>query len=122
MKNNVLCRIAIGLGLGCLLTVSSVKADAAPLFQSFSCTSGIQQIVWDGGALYIDCIGQPNRFVAYTTAPCSGMFPISIDTIKIFESMATSALLSGKLLIISYATPASCQGTNGAINFLTLSK
>jgi hypothetical protein len=103
------------------VALSSVDAKAAPVIQNFSCSQGIQDIVWDGGGLYIDCIGQPNRFAAFSFSPCTGV-PGNIDNVKIFQAIATSALLAGKTLQISYATPASCQGTVGAVTSLLISR
>ena len=103
------------------VVLSAGEAKAAPTIQNFTCNQGIQDIIWDGGGLYIDCTGQPNRFAAYSFNVCNG-YVGNIDNIKIFQAIATSAMLSGKTLQISYATPASCQGTVGAITSLLLSK
>jgi len=42
-----------------------------------------------------------------------------MDTVKIWESMATQALLSGRKLVITYTTPAN-RGGIGWINILQL--
>src|SRR5256885_979359 len=118
MHKRTIGRLVVSFVLALVASFTISTAEAAPIIQTFSCTQGIQQIVWDGGGLYVDCVGQPNRFAAYSFNPCSGVFG-NIDNVKIFQSIATSALLSGKLLTISYATPASCQGTVGAITALT---
>jgi hypothetical protein len=123
MKKTLVGRLLVAVALALSVFGLSLEAQAAPVITSFSCTQGIQQIVWDGGALYIDCIGQPNRFAAFeNVSPCAGLAPESMDTIKLFQSLATSAMISGKLLIVTYATPASCQGTTGAVVSLSLSR
>jgi len=122
MTKTVARRLTMAMLLLAFIAISSSKAQAAPVFTTFSCTQGIQDIVWDGGGLYIDCIGQPNRFAAFTFSPCAGMGAQSVDTIKLFQSLAESAMISGKLLVITYATPASCTASVGAIGSLTLSR
>jgi hypothetical protein len=115
-------RLTMVMILAASVAVASRDAQAAPVIQAFSCTQGIQQITWDGGGLFIDCIGQPNRFAAYSFNPCTGVFG-TMDNIKVFEALATSAFLSGRLLVVTYATPASCVGGGvGAITALTISR
>lgn len=120
MKTKGLCRCLGALAIAAAV-LSASDAKAAPVIQSYTCSQGIQDIIWDGGGLYIDCTGQPNRFAAYSFNVCSG-YVGNIDNVKIFQAIATSAMLSGKTLQISYATPASCQGSVGAITSLLLSK
>jgi hypothetical protein len=120
MRTKFLVRFVGVMTLG-LVAFSSLDAQAAPVIQTFTCSQGIQDIIWDGGALYIDCIGQPNRFAAFSFSPCTGLAG-NMDNVKIFQGLATSAMLSGKQLQISYATPASCQGTVGAITSLLLNR
>jgi hypothetical protein len=121
MKELIVRTSSIVTILGMSLALST-DAQAAPVIQTFTCSQGIQQITWDGGGLFIDCIGQPNRFAAYSFNPCSGVFG-NIDNVKLFESLATATFLSGKTLILTYATPASCVGNNvGAITAVTLSR
>jgi len=106
---------------GFLMTSGAPDAQAAPTLASFSCSQGIAQITWDGGGLFIDCIGQPNRFAAFSFNPCTGVFG-NIDNIKVFEALATSALLSGKTLNITYATVGTCRADVGAITSLTITR
>jgi hypothetical protein len=115
-----LCRFVGALTLA-VVALSSADAKAAPVIQTFSCNQGIAFISYDGGGLYIDCVGQPNRFAAFSFSPCTGV-PGNIDNIKLFQAIATSAMLSGKQLNIWYATPASCQGTFGMITTLQLQR
>jgi hypothetical protein len=120
MRTNILRRLVIGIGmLVAFVALSPAQAQAVP---PFPCTQGIQQITWDTGGLFIDCIGQPNRFVAYA-APTCGLSG-GIDNIKLFEALATSAFLSGKTLIISYLAPNTpgCGNSLGLIGTLSLSR
>ena len=120
MKSKLLGRLLPMLALAwCGLT--SLRAEAAAIIQTYTCNQGIQDVIWDGGGLFIDCIGQPNRFAAFSFSPCSGIAG-NIDNVKIFQGIATSAMLSGKTLQIWYATPASCQGTVGVITTLQMSR
>jgi hypothetical protein len=93
----------------------SANASAAATFE---CTPvlahDMQDVIWDGGGLFIDCAGAPAsapRWTAILGNTCSGGAP-SIDTIKIWESLATEALLSGRKLVITYTTngAAGCTG------------
>jgi hypothetical protein len=87
---------------------------------TFTCNQGIQQVTWDG-RLFVDCIGQPNRFIAYpgATSPCPTLAHLSLDDAKVLETMAAAAFLSGKTLIVKYETSSACLG---AIYFLSLSR
>ena len=116
MRKNFIRRLVAGMALCALVATASAKAQAA----DFSCTQGIQQVVWNGGALFIDCIGQPNRFAAFSFARCAN-YTGHMDNMKLFEALATSAMISGKLLIISYLAPGTCDAV-GAITALTLSR
>lgn len=106
MRTKLLGRLA-GILVVALVSLSPGAAKATPVFQTFSCNQGIQYMTTDGSGLYVDCVGQPNRFVAFSFSPCSGIAG-SIDNLKMFETMVTTAMLSGKALNITYATPASC--------------
>ena len=116
---NIWRRASVVLALAGVSLAWATSAQAAPVITTFTCSQGIAQITWDGGGLYIDCVGQPNRFVAYNFNVCSGYFG-NTDNIKIFEGIANSAFLSGHTLVITYATPASCQGSVGAITALSI--
>jgi hypothetical protein len=106
--------------LGALLTISPTKAQALTT-SNFTCSQGIQQIVWDGGGLFIDCIGEPNRFVAYSFVPCSGVNG-SMDHVKIIEALASATFMSGRTLILTYAPPGQCVSGIGVITAVTLSR
>jgi hypothetical protein len=120
MKKHLLGAGLFVLAAAAGATIWAGRAQAAPVRTTFTCSQGVAQITWDGGGLFIDCVGQPNRFAAYSFNVCSGYFG-NIDNVKVFESIANSAFLSGHTLVISYDTPASCTGSNvGAITALTL--
>jgi len=118
MKTRLFCRLLGVLALA-LVAFSSVDANAAPVIQNFSCTQGIAFVTWDGGGLYVDCVGQPNRFAAFSFSPCTGVAG-NIDNVKLFQAIATSAMMSGKQLNITYATPASCKAGVGSITALQI--
>jgi hypothetical protein len=121
MRETLLRRSIPVVVLGALLAILPAKAQAAPTITSFTCTQGIQQVVWDGGGLYIDCIGEPNRFVAYSFNGCSGVIG-NMDNVKIFEALASAAFMSGRTLILTYATPGTCVSGIGVITAVTLSR
>ncbi len=50
MRTKFLVRFIGVLTLG-LVALSSLDAQAAPVIQTFTCSQGIQDIIWDGGAL-----------------------------------------------------------------------
>ena len=114
-------RTAIFMLFGALITSRAPEVHAGPTFANFSCSQGIAAITWDSGGLFIDCIGQPHRFAAFSFVPCSGM-PGNIDNIKIFETIAMSALLSGKTLTINNATLGTCRSDVGVIGSLTITR
>lgn len=114
MSTTFMWRLA-GLIALAVVALSSVEAKAAIVTQNFTCNQGIADIVWDGGGLYIDCAGQPNRMAAFNFNICPG-YTGNIDNIKIWQALATTAHLSGRSLMITFATPASCAGgSTGAI-------
>lgn len=103
-----------------VLALGLLQADrpAHATLQAFTCNQGVQDVVWDGGGLYIDCIGQPVRFrTGPNLCPTS---PTTIDDVKLFQSIATAALLSGKTLMITYDDE--CNPGLGYITALTLSR
>src|SRR5262249_17443851 len=85
-KTALFRRMTIAIALAACVALSAAKAQAAPTFSTFTCSQGIQQIVWDGGGLFIDCIGEPNRFAAFSFSPCTGVAG-NIDNVKIFEAL-----------------------------------
>jgi len=92
---------------------------------TFECTAvlahDIQDVIWDGGGLYIDCAGAPasaSRFGAIMGSTCSGSNP-SAYTIKIWESMASSVLLSGRKLVITYVTTNNVAGCSNNFGYIT---
>jgi len=108
---------AVILGIGVLALPTQVQAQTSP----YTCT--VQNIVYDG-RLFIDCVGTATRFIGYPglTYPVNGS-PCGtnqyIDGVKIWESMATSALMSGATVTIVFAS--NCDGAgNGGIQVVQL--
>jgi hypothetical protein len=96
------------------------EAEAAPT--TVSCN--VNNIVWDG-RLFVDCSNTSTRFIAYPgTSACATSAPgtqKTIDDLKVFESMASAALLSGKTLSIT--SEPNCDGSgNGGIYTLQLNQ
>ena len=106
-------RIKVGsvLVLFSFLTLSLAHPrPAGAVNTSFTCTQGIADVVYDG-RLFIDCVGAPLRFIGYpgSTTPCPGLVAMSIDDVKLLETIAMSAFLSGKTLVVGYQS-ATCPG------------
>jgi hypothetical protein len=91
-----------------LFSVSPAKA-VITIADPWSCL--VADVGWDS-RLYIDCVGVSTRFFVYSSINCpSGTITHSIDDMKMFQSLATSALLSGKTLSINFNN--NCEGVAG---------
>ena len=82
----------------------------------------VADVGWDG-RVFVDCANTSTRFFTYSSIACpSGTINHNIDDLKMFESLAVAALLSGKSLQINFDP--NCEalaGTNvGPIYFVTL--
>lgn len=96
-----------GFCAGGVLLTSAVTASAASP-ANFSPV----QVEYPGKLLVQDPQGV--NYYAQLTSPCTGIAANSIDTIKIWQSLAQSALLSNKNVTLYYTT---CSG--GTTNYIT---
>ncbi|HXU63015.1 MAG TPA: hypothetical protein VN962_15010 [Polyangia bacterium] len=108
------------LGVAAVVAVSMTGARKAHATSTtYTCTQ-VQDVYWgNGGQFFIDCVGQSIRFFNNNT--CAAV-PATIDDRKTWDSLATSALLSGKSLSITYDAGSgssllcpTVQGTIGAV-------
>ena len=88
----------------------------------FSCT--VLDVGWDG-RVFVDCANVSTRFFTYSSITCpGGTIARSVDDMKMYQSFAVSALLSGKPLSITFDN--NCEtaaGTNvGVITSVKLTK
>jgi hypothetical protein len=113
-----------------LLTIASVFAASTAITSqaqaataTYTCPQVVDVIWGNNGALFIDCVDQPNRFSNVNN--CAAISS-TIDDRKAWETLATAALLSGKPLIIVYdgmptpgstlSCPANGPGTIGSVS------
>jgi hypothetical protein len=115
MRKIILSAVALVVAVVVVIALLPHRAaKASPA--AFTCTA-VNGVAWDG-RLFIDCANTPIRFIAYPgTSSCGSSSPgtqKTIDDVKVFESMASSALLAGKSLSISFEP--NCDGFgNGGI-------
>lgn len=89
----------LSLAFGALIGTSSSPAAAATGIKA-DCT--VTQLAYDSH-LFVQCSGDPVNYFAYLNDSCSATVA-SIDTLKIWESMFNSALLSGRKVDIYFST------------------
>lgn len=116
VKKSKLTLVATGLVVGLMAFAASKPASAANPFTD--CTPN--QVEWfpgsAGGQLLIQCNGTTN-FLAQVASSCAGM-SASVDTIKLFMSLAQAGVLAQKPMRI-YNAPC---GTANLITALDLNK
>lgn len=99
---------ALTLALAAMITFGGASSALAayngvctPDMTSFDSTS----------AFAVHCSNNNTWYFAYTFTTGSGCSPVSMDTLKVWESMSSTALLAGKNLNINVTNQgASCQG------------
>ncbi len=107
-------RLAIGVCTGVfLLLLVSRQGHAAPLSQTCTVTNVSWYTGTDGQRLYISCVG--GGFYAANlknvgSSSCSSVASgaVDIDSIKMWQSLATSAKLSGKTITTWYNNSPDC--------------
>jgi len=90
-------------------TAVAVTVASTPAFAS-AATGNPSQVAYPQGQLVIQFNGI--NYIG-VTAPGCGLSANTVDTIKVWQSLATAALLSGKNVIVSFST---CNG-NG-VNYI----
>jgi hypothetical protein len=116
MRKGTRLALAAALFFNCL--AASKQAPAAT--GNYTCTpSGghqITNVLFDGSGLYITCGGTSITFYAKENLTC-GRALTTIDVIKIWESLATTAFLSGKSINIWWND--ACADAGGGRSYIT---
>jgi len=115
MRNHIRLLFATALLFFCLLGARQASAATG----SYTCTpvggKQINSVLWDGNGLYVRCGGTTVVFYAKQGATCGSA--TSIDTIKIWEALVTTAYLSGKGIVILWND--ACADAGGGWDYIT---
>jgi len=107
MKKTRIVSTVLSIAFGTIIATASSSASATT---TPDCT--VMQLAYDTHLL-VSCSGDANNYYGYAGTSCSSPTTVTADTIKIWQSMLTAALLSGRKVIMSYNTG---DGTSGCVN------
>jgi hypothetical protein len=98
-----------------LATATLLAGEAEAATQS-GCL--VQTMQYDNSQrLAVWCSGAPSIIYSFGPAYGNACHPVSVDTVKLWESMIQSALLSGKKVDLDYVTNPGC--FNGSTPIIT---
>ena len=120
--------IALAISAGSAVGTASSPASAGVMYTDCAPTS----IYWNSGSsgshvLSISCVGGDSLGGYQSGLPSSGSTPYcstnhkSVETLKVWHSMAQASLLAGKRLDITWYTSGSC-GTLKVIQYMSIRK
>jgi hypothetical protein len=106
MKKTRIISTILSLAFGAVIASGSSSAEATPA-ASVKSSCIVTQVAFDSH-VFVQCAGDSVNYQAFiesaaTNPRCTGTI-ITIDTLKIWESMFSSALLSGKPVDIYFVT------------------
>lgn len=99
--------LAITLGFGA--ATANAATQSSCVVQTFQYDNSQRLALW--------CNGVGPIFYSFGSNYGSSCQPVSLDTVKVWESMLQSALLSGKRVDIDYVTNSACY--SGSVRIIT---
>jgi hypothetical protein len=114
------CNIAIALSFITIMSTGVLVPREAHAATQSGCI--VNTIQYDNSQrLVVWCSGAASLFYSFGPAYGTSCSPVSVDTVKLWETMIQSALLSGKKVDLDYTTNTSCfSGTTPIITQVRL--